>query len=172
MTLIRRIDASDWARLLPLLTDRWGAPYIVKHHTRFDLDGLPGLLATTRDGGLLGLLTWTDGADGEAELLTLDALTRRQGTGGTLLDAYLDRARPAGVRRVRVTVTNDQLTGLKLLQRRGFRIEAVRRGAVDAARAVKPQIPEVGEDGISLHDELDLCLGLAGADPTAGGGLR
>ena len=80
--------------------------------------------------------------------------------GGRLLDAFLDYARPAGLRRVLVTVTNDQLAGMKLLQRRGFRFTAVRPGAVDAARKVKPQIPETGDSGIALHDELDLLLEL------------
>ena len=158
MTAIRRIAASDWGELLPLLTERWGAPFIIKHHTRFQLRGLPGLMAI-RDDAVLGLLTWAH-RDGEAELLTLDALTPGQGVGGSLLDAFMDGARPAGIRRVLTTVTNDQLTGMKLLQRRGFRIDAIRPGAVDAARKVKPQIPEVGEDGIALHDELDLSLDL------------
>ncbi|MFF0746754.1 GNAT family N-acetyltransferase [Streptomyces sp. NPDC004111] len=158
-SVIKKIAATDWPVLLPLLTERWGAPFIIKHHTRFHLDGVPGLMAL-RDGAVLGLLTWVDRGS-EAELLTLDALTRRLGVGGALLDAFMDGAQPAGIRRVLVTVTNDQLTGIKLLQRRGFRIDAVRRGAVDAARRTKPQIPEVGEDGIALHDELDLSITLS-----------
>ena len=150
------IQASDRAELLPVLVERWGAAFIIKHHTRFQLDGLPGLVATG-DGAVRGLLTWTERGP-EAELLTLDALTRRQGVGALLLDAFLDYARPAGLRRVLATVTNDQLAGMKLLQRRGFRFETVRPGAVDAARKIKPQIPETGDSGIALHDELDLFL--------------
>ncbi|MGW5369303.1 GNAT family N-acetyltransferase [Streptomyces sp. NPDC004009] len=158
MTGIKRIATSDWPVLLPLLTERWGAPFIIKHHTRFQLDGVSGLMAI-RDDAVLGLLTWVDSGS-EAELLTLDALTRRLGVGGSLLDAFMEDARPAGFRRVLATVTNDQLTGMKLLQRRGFRIDTVRRGAVDAARKVKPQIPDVGEAGIAVHDELDLSIDL------------
>ncbi|HEY4189433.1 MAG TPA: nuclear transport factor 2 family protein, partial [Candidatus Limnocylindrales bacterium] len=42
-------------------------------------------------------------------------------------------------------------------QRRGFRLEAVAPGAVDATRAgLKPMIPEIGAHGIPLRDELTL----------------
>jgi protein-L-isoaspartate(D-aspartate) O-methyltransferase len=40
----------------------------------------------------------------------------------------------------------------------------VRPGAVDAARKLKPSIPLVGQHGIAVHDEFDLCLVL---DPGA-----
>ena len=35
---------------------------------------------------------------------------------------------------------------------------AVNVGVVDKARKVKPQIPEVGQDGIPVHDEIVLEL--------------
>ena len=41
-----------------------------------------------------------------------------------------------------------------------MRLVAVHRGGVDRARAVKPQIPEVGAFGIALHDEIELELDL------------
>ncbi len=41
-----------------------------------------------------------------------------------------------------------------------MRLVAVHRGAIDAARAIKPQVPLVGEDGIEIHDELELELQL------------
>ncbi len=61
-----------------------------------------------------------------------------------------------GVRRIWLVTTNDNLRALRFYQRRGMRITAVDRGAVDRARAVKPEIPLVGADGIELHDELRL----------------
>jgi hypothetical protein len=36
-----------------------------------------------------------------------------------------------------------------------MRLVAVHRGAVDEARRLKPSIPELGEYGIPLHDELE-----------------
>ena len=54
-------------------------------------------------------------------------------------------------------MTNGNLSALHFYLRRGFRLTAVRLGAVDAARKLKPTIPFFGEHGIPLHDELDLC---------------
>jgi GNAT superfamily N-acetyltransferase len=58
--------------------------------------------------------------------------------------------------RLRLTTTNDNLDALRFYQRRGFRLVALRPGAVDAARALKPEIPVTGAHGIPLRDELDL----------------
>jgi hypothetical protein len=56
-----------------------------------------------------------------------------------------------------LTTTNDKLSALRFYLRGGFRLIQVRLGAVDDARRLKPSIPTVGEYGIPMHDELDLC---------------
>jgi hypothetical protein len=35
-------------------------------------------------------------------------------------------------------------------------VKAIHAGAVDAARKIKPQIPLVGENGIPIHDEIEM----------------
>jgi hypothetical protein len=53
--------------------------------------------------------------------------------------------------------TNDNVDALRFYQRRGFRLRAVRPGAVDdARRTLKPEIPAVGEQGIPIRDEIEL----------------
>jgi hypothetical protein len=47
---------------------------------------------------------------------------------------------------------------LRFYQRRGFRRDELRPGAVDRSRQQKPQIPRTGDYGIPLHDEIDLTL--------------
>jgi hypothetical protein len=48
-------------------------------------------------------------------------------------------------------------SALRFYQRRGYRIRKVRVGAVDAARRqLKPSIPEIGQYGIAIHDEIVL----------------
>ena len=73
-------------------------------------------------------------------------------------------AADAGCTRLWLITTNDNLDALRFYQRRGLRIRAVHPGAVQRARRRKPQIPEVGEFGIALHDELELELPLRAAD--------
>jgi hypothetical protein len=53
--------------------------------------------------------------------------------------------------------TNDNLAALALYQKAGWRLAALRPGAVDASRAtIKPAIPLLGEHDIPLRDELEL----------------
>ena len=53
--------------------------------------------------------------------------------------------------------TNDNVDALRFYQRRGFRLAELPAGAVDRSReSLKPSIPEVGDHGIPLRDELVL----------------
>jgi hypothetical protein len=61
------------------------------------------------------------------------------------------------VRRAWLVTTNDNLAALALYQKAGWRLSGLRAGAVDEARRMlKPSIPEVGEHGIPIRDELEL----------------
>ena len=86
----------------------------------------------------------------------MDAITANRGVGTALIEALASRLRAEGVSILRVTTTNDNLNALRFYQRRGFRLTALRQGAVDEARRVKPSISAVGEYGIPIRDELEL----------------
>ncbi|MGH3646211.1 MAG: GNAT family N-acetyltransferase [Micromonosporaceae bacterium] len=87
-----------------------------------------------------------------------DAVVRHSGVGSALLAAAVGLAREAGLTRIWLVTTNDNLDALRFCQRRGLRLIAVAPGAVDAARALKPEIPLTGAYGIPLRDELTLEL--------------
>ena len=96
-----------------------------------------------------------------AELVAINAFSRYQGIASALLRSIVDRLdRLEGFETLRLTTTNDNLDALQFYQRRGFRLQALRPGAVEAARAHKPTISAVGEHGILIRDELDLTLQL------------
>jgi len=82
------------------------------------------------------------------------------GSGTALMEAVAAAARDAGCRRVWLITTNDNLRALRFYQRRGFRLAALHRDALDRSRELKPSIPDVGLDGIPLRDELELELTL------------
>ncbi len=70
-------------------------------------------------------------------------------------------AAAAGCRRFWVLTTNDNVDALRFYQRRGFRLTAIRCGAVDQARrTLKPQIPMIGNYGIPIRDEIELAQDL------------
>jgi GNAT superfamily N-acetyltransferase len=135
------------------------------HHTRVARLGAlvdpfdhPSLLAEDDDGRLLGVLTYVPDSDGaQCEVLTLHTAHQWRGVGTALLEAVERLAAGQGCRRLWLITTNDNLAALRFYQRRGFRLAALHRGAVDDARAsLKPEIPAVGEDGIAVRDELEL----------------
>jgi ribosomal protein S18 acetylase RimI-like enzyme len=77
------------------------------------------------------------------------------------MKAAIAAARDDGYKLVWLTTTNDNLDAIRFYQRRGFRLSAIRPGAVERAReTLKPEIPDVGSYGIPMSDELDLELAL------------
>jgi ribosomal protein S18 acetylase RimI-like enzyme len=123
-----------------------------------DVLALPGL--GVRDGDqLVGLATWSGTATaGRAELAALAVSRRHQGrgVGAALVEAVADAARVAGADTLWLVTTNDNLDALRLYQRHGFRLAALRPGSVDASRDAGAVIPREGRYGIPLHDELVL----------------
>ncbi len=110
-----------------------------------------------RNGDIIGLLTYR--IDGEAmEVLTLNATVKGEGIGTALMLQAIDKARHVGCRRIFLTTTNDALRAIGFYQRLGLRIVAVNVGVVDEARKTKPSIPETGEGGIGIHDEIVMEL--------------
>ena len=135
--------------------DWWGGRgVIVVHGEIVDARNLPALIA----GEQKGLATYQIRQTNHnvfAELITLDAITAKQGVGTALIEALITTLRAEGVGSLRVTTTNDNLNALRFYQRRGFRITAVRPGRVDEARRTKPSISTIGEYGIPIHDEIE-----------------
>lgn len=128
------------------------------------LDGETGLLAVDGSGAARGIVTWRledGGRAAEVTALVVASDDRGRGVGGALLGGAMQALRAAGVERGWLVTTNDNLVALSFYQRAGWRLVALRPGAVDQLRrTVKPSIPEIGEDGIPLRDELELELAL------------
>ncbi|HZH28847.1 MAG TPA: GNAT family N-acetyltransferase [Azospirillaceae bacterium] len=162
--LVRERTPEDAEWIERLLVQRWGSTVMVVHGDTYDAATLPALVAGAQDG----LATYRIIGD-EAELVTLDAVRPGLGVGSALVEALVDRLRGTGVRRLRVTTTNDNLDALRFYQRRSFRLLRLRAGAVDEARRIKPAIPETGAHGIPLHDEIDLWRSIPGT-PAEGSG--
>lgn len=155
---VRPVDDADRAWVTEMLAQRWGATYLVSRGRRHDATGLAAMLAEI-DGVRLGLATYRVERD-EVEVVTMDALVEGRGIGTALLGAVAGSAGAEGCRRLWLVTTHDNLDALRFYQRRGMRLVAVHRGAVDQARMVKPQIPRVGAFGIAVHDEIELDLDL------------
>lgn len=151
---VREKRAADQLWVSAFLAERWGGRVLLRGRL-VDAAGLPGLIAGEREG----LATWRVAGD-VAELVTLDAVVPGRGVGTALLAGLVRRLRRAGVKRLRVTTTNDNLDALRFYQRRGFRIIAVRAGAIERGRRLKPALPAAGAYGIAIRDEIELEMRL------------
>jgi GNAT superfamily N-acetyltransferase len=151
---IRSAGPEDRPRLEPFL-ERWHSLRVARRGVvEHPLDH-PMLIA--EDGAeLVGALTYVIRAP-ECEVLTLHADRQWGGVGTALLAEVTRIARDAGCSRLWLITTNDNVDALRFYQRRGFRLAALRAGAVDASRErLKPEIPETGLHGIPIRDELEL----------------
>jgi GNAT superfamily N-acetyltransferase len=159
---IRRNEPGDRGALQAFLERRFSAR-VARRGELIDALAQPSLLALDGDR-LAGVLTYIVGS-AECEVLTLHAEQRFGGVGSALIEAVRDVAAQAGCTRLRLTTTNDNLDALRFYQRRGFRLDVLRAGAVDDCRArLKPEIPRTGDYGIPLRDELELVLDVGRPD--------
>jgi ribosomal protein S18 acetylase RimI-like enzyme len=145
-------DDASW--LADLWRESWGDVIVVSRGRVHHLPDLPALIAW--DGGeRVGAATYH--LDGEAaELTSLNAVASGKGVGSSLIAAVEAAVREAGARRFWLITTNDNVDALRFYQRRGFRLARLHAGAVDEARRIKPAIPEIGEHGIPIRDEIEL----------------
>ena len=150
------LTAADREWAAGFFVERWGAATMVAHGVVHEPHTLPGFVAMV-EGRRVGLITYRIDATG-CEIVSLDSLQPGRGVGTALLAAVVEAARRSHSSRVWLITTNDNLTALRFYQKRGFALVAVHRDAVAAARAIKPQIPLVGADGIPIRDEIELEL--------------
>jgi ribosomal protein S18 acetylase RimI-like enzyme len=149
------VHADDRPWLARLWRREWGGDTQEYEGRSHHVDAVDALIAWRGDRRV-GAATFVV-RNVEAELVTLNAEPRGEGIGSLLLQAFEARVAEQGAVRAMLVTTNDNLEALRLYQRYGYRLEALRVGAVDRARHQKPAIPLLGHHGIALHDELVLA---------------
>lgn len=152
---VRPLRASD--HLDAWLTEHWGADRIVVHGDTYTTDDLEGLVAERGDE-IGGILTYAVHGD-TMEIVTLDASRRREGIGSVLVASAVDVARGLGLRRIRLTTTNDNLASLGFFQSNGFVLCGLRPGgAIEEPRTTKANTPIDPLYDLTMRDEIDLEL--------------
>lgn len=139
-----------------ILQEQWGSTTMVSRGVLYDMTTMPGIIALV-DGEPAGMANYAVAGD-ECEILSLYSQLEGKGIGTALLSNVRAVALAAGCRRLVLITTNDNTHALNFYQKRGWRLAAVRVGAIDAARRIKPEIPLLGNDDIPIHDEIELEL--------------
>ncbi len=149
-------EDREWVR--QFIIEQWDDTHVVAHGKVYQPETLPGFVAILKESRV-GLVTYVL-EEGQCEIVTLDSTRPDIGIGTRLIQAVTQVAQAAGCKRLWLITTNDNLHALRFYQKRGFRLVAVHRHAVDAARQLKPLIPLIGNDQIPLHDEIELEMSL------------
>jgi ribosomal protein S18 acetylase RimI-like enzyme len=157
---VRPVADEERSQLAEIVQKEWGTIEIISRGKAHDLSRCPALFCLDHDR-VVGLATYAIDC-ASCELLTIDAFEQRRGIGSRLLEGVTTQAEEAGCRRLWLITTNDNLDAIRFYQRRGLRLVAFHAGAVDEARALKPEIPAIGNYGIAIHDELEFELALDG----------
>ncbi|MHC4066557.1 MAG: GNAT family N-acetyltransferase [Planctomycetota bacterium] len=152
----RPIDDRDRPAIAEFIERHWHSKLVMSRGESYYPHEEDGFIEW-RDEKIVGLLTLRYDSE-SMELLTLNSTLEGQGIGSALMLLAIEKARELDLTGIWLTTTNDNLRAVGFYQRLGFRIVSVNIGAVDAARRIKPQIPEVGRDGIPIHDEIVLEL--------------
>jgi len=152
--VVRSANPADVSWIEQLLDVHWGGRVTVVNEQPIDLLELSTFVVGEQDG--IAIFR----AEPQAELLLLHAMKTNVGIGTALLKHLTLHLHERGVKQLRVTTTNDNARAISFYERRGFRLETIRAGAVDRARRCKPEIPLTGEGGIAIHDELVFVLNI------------
>src|SRR5262249_9462066 len=127
MTDVRLAVGSDRAKALLRFEAEWGNPILVRGE-RYDFAQCEILIA----GDFEGLAAFCTRDQPIAELVAINAFVPHRGIGTALLMALRNRL-GADFRTLWVATTNDNVIALSFYQSRGFRLSALRLGAVDEA---------------------------------------
>ena len=125
-----------------------------------DVLALPGFGAfDSESDALVGVATYDIGGErAELAALGVSSAHRRQRIGTSLIEAVVAEVAAHGVGDLWLVTTNDNVDALRLYQRLGFHLVELRRDAVTRSRRLKPTIPEIGDHGIPMRDELVLSM--------------
>jgi len=151
---IRKIGQGDKPWVKKLFKTRWGSDFVVTRGEVHYCNKLSGFVAEV-SGENKGLITYKI-KDKELEIVSLDSLMEGKGIGTRLINEVIEFAREVKARRIWLITTNDNVDAVKFYQRRGFRIKDVYPGAIDMSRKLKSSIPEIGNYGIPIRDEIEL----------------
>ncbi|MEW6400482.1 MAG: GNAT family N-acetyltransferase [Chloroflexota bacterium] len=151
MAGIRHLTEGDLPRLRKFWLDYWGGDVMIVHGETIRYDQVEGLI----HGAWTGALTYIIRGD-ECEIVSLNSVQEGIGIGTALIGEVVKEAKARRCRRIVLTTTNDNLHALGFYQRHGFALKAIRPGAINETRKIKPSIPLIGENNIPLRDEIEL----------------
>ncbi len=149
---IRPINPSDIPAIHQTVESLWGSPIIVVHLEQYNCDDLPGFCAIIGDS-----LAWLFALRNQRKYLRSSdpgRINRWSRRWHSLMAAVEHFAAEKQCAHLQVATTNDNLPAIGFYKHLGFQIKEVYPGRIALARKIKPSIPMIGENGLSILDEI------------------
>lgn len=136
-----------------ILKDEWHCPPSISRGKVIDTRNLPGFLFI-EDEVIKGVVTYNI-TNEECEIVTLNSFEENRGIGTTLIKAVFDIAQKNSCIRLWLITTNDDINAIRFYQKKGFDLKAAHINAMELSRKLKPSIPLIGMDNITIRHELE-----------------
>ena len=146
-------ESQNDDRIKDFFIEHWGGEFIVSGDETLYGNELPYFMTTDKNGEISGLLTYHL-KNNECEIVTLDSLLPKHGIGTLLIEKIIDKAKVEKFSRLWLMTTNDNLNAIEFYKNRGFNLTEIHKGAIEKSRELKQTIPEFGENGIRIEDEI------------------
>ena len=151
---VRPLREDDVPWLKALEDERWGGQIQVVNGVVYRPADQAGFVAVDGDRRV-GVVTYEIGGDA-CMIGLLQSLDEGRGIATELVETVAAFAREHGCSRLWVVTTNDNSRARHFYEGLGFRLAAVRGGAVTESRRLKPTIPLVDQSGVPVTDEIEL----------------
>lgn len=154
MKIVLKSTVNEW-KVTTFFNKHWGSPMMVVSSGVYDCRQLEGYVALNANEEIIGMITFLFN-NKKCEIISLDSIDEGKGIGTTLINNVENMAKINNCHSLKVITTNDNLQALRFYQKRGFRISHIHINAVEEARKIKAAIPQVGDHGIPIRDEIEL----------------
>lgn len=158
-TQISVMPFLDYDTARKLIERVWGIDALVIGGKAYRTEEMTLHAAFADDGALAGVAFYR--LSGMVVLLgSIIVNHENQGFGTALFDAVVNDAKAAKLKKLRAITTNDNFCAMHFFQKRGMRLMSLFPGGVDAFRAFKPGLIEIGHGGLPCRDILELEMDL------------
>lgn len=147
---------NDWIR--SVAKKQWGSTKIISRDQIYDVLKLSGYVAE-QNNKLTGVILYAVKSR-QCEIVVIYSAIKKRGVGTKLIDLVKKAAAINQCKKVWLLTTNDNIQAMGFYQKRGFVLSALRPNAIEQQRRIKPTIPLIGNNGISIRDEIELSLDL------------
>ena len=151
---IERISNKTRNLVNQFFIDNWFSTDMSVRGEIIDGTKLDGFLLQ-EESTIIGLVTYTFFKD-VCEIVSIDSKRENIGIGSALLKEVEKVAIDNNCKKIRLITTNDNMRALQFYQKRGYCLTKLYPNAMEEVRKIKPNVPELGDNGIPLRDELEL----------------